>query len=137
MQTTRELGIGFVAYSPLGRGFLTGGIHNPEEVKRDRRAQHPRFQAEHFTHNRTLVDRVEDLAREKGCTPAQLVLAWLLARGPDVVPIPGTTRRERLNQNLGALQVRLSAEDVTRISEIVPAGAAAGNRYPDMAGVYR
>ena len=131
------MGVGFVAYSPLGRGFLTGGIHNPEEVTGDRRAQHPRFQAEHFTHNRALVDRVEALAREKGCTPAQLVLAWLLAQGPDVVPIPGTKRRKRLDENLGALQVRLSTEDVTRISEAVPVGAAAGNRYPDMAAVYR
>jgi aryl-alcohol dehydrogenase-like predicted oxidoreductase len=137
LRTTGELGIGFVAYSPLGRGFLTGGIHNPEEVMGDRRAQHPRFQAEHFTHNRALVDRVEALAREKGCTPAQLVLAWLLAQGPDVVPIPGTKRRKRLDENLGALQVRLSTEDVTRISEAVPVGAAAGNRYPDMAAVYR
>jgi aryl-alcohol dehydrogenase-like predicted oxidoreductase len=137
LRTTGELGIGFVAYSPLGRGFLTGGIHNPEEVMGDRRAQHPRFQAEHFTHNRALVDRVEALAREKGCTPAQLVLAWLLAQGPDVVPIPGTKRRERLDANLGALQVRLSTEDATRISEAVPVGAAAGNRYPDMAAVYR
>jgi len=84
-----------------------------------------------------LVDRVEALAREKGCTPAQLVLAWLLAQGPDVVPIPGTKRQERLDENLGALQVRLSAEDVLRISEAIPLGAAAGDRYPDMAGVYR
>lgn len=136
LRTTRELGIGFVAYSPLGRGFLTGGIHDPEEVKGDRRAQHPRFQAEHFTHNRTLVDRVEVLAGEKGCTPAQLVLAWLLAQGSDVVPIPGTKRRERLDENLGALKVRLSAEDVGRISEAILVGAAAGNRYPDMAAVY-
>jgi len=139
LRTTRELGIGFVAYSPLGRGFLTGGIHDPEEVKGDRRAQHPRFQAEHFTHNRALVDRVEALARDKGCTPAQLALAWLLAQGPDVVPIPGTKRRERLDENLGSLKVQLSAEDVTRISEAVPAGAAAGSRYPEgaMAGGYR
>jgi aryl-alcohol dehydrogenase-like predicted oxidoreductase len=137
LQTTRELGIGFVAYSPLGRGFLTGGIRSPDEVQGDRRAQHPRFQAEHFAHNRALVDHVEALAREKGCTPAQLVLAWLLAQGPDVVPIPGTKRQERLDENVGALQVRLSTEDVSRISEAVPAGAAAGNRYPDMAAVYR
>jgi aryl-alcohol dehydrogenase-like predicted oxidoreductase len=137
LQTTRELGIGFVAYSPLGRGFLTGGIRNPDVVQGDRRAQHPRFQAEHFARNLSLVDRVEALAREKGCTPAQLVLAWLLAQGPDVVPIPGTKRQERLDENLGALQVRLSAEDVLRISEAIPLGAAAGDRYPDMAGVYR
>jgi len=137
LQTTRELGIGFVAYSPLGRGFLTGGIRNPDVVQGDRRAQHPRFQAEHFARNLSLVDRVEALAREKGCTPAQLVLAWLLAQGPDVVPIPGTKRQERLDENLGALQVRLSAEDVLRISEAIPPGAAAGDRYPDMAGVYR
>jgi aryl-alcohol dehydrogenase-like predicted oxidoreductase len=137
LQTTRELGIGFVAYSPLGRGFLTGGIRSPDAVQGDRRAQHPRFQAEHFAHNRALVDHVEALARKKGCTPAQLVLAWLLAQGPDVVPIPGTKRQERLDENLGALQVRLSTEDVSRISEALPAGAAAGNRYPDMAAVYR
>ncbi|WP_170316100.1 aldo/keto reductase [Microvirga calopogonii] len=137
LRTTRELGIGFVAYSPLGRGFLAGGIHDPDQVKGDRRAQHPRFQAEHFAHNRALVDRVEALARDKGCTPAQLVLGWLLAQGPDVVPIPGTKRRERLDENLGALQVHLSAEDVTRISDTVPAGAVSGQRYPDMAAVYR
>jgi aryl-alcohol dehydrogenase-like predicted oxidoreductase len=137
LRTTRELGIGFVAYSPLGRGFLTGGIRDPEQVKGDRRAQHPRFQAEHFTHNRALVERVEVIAKEKACTPAQLVLAWLLAQGPDVVPIPGTKRRERLDENLGALQVHLSADDVARMSETVPIGAAAGNRYPDMAAVYR
>jgi aryl-alcohol dehydrogenase-like predicted oxidoreductase len=137
LRTARELGIGFVAYSPLGRGFLTGGIHKPDEVSGDRRAQHPRFQVEHFAHNRALVGRVETLAREKGCTPAQLVLAWLLAQGPDVVPIPGTKHRDRLDENLGALNIRLSAEDVTRISETVPVGAAAGSRYPDMAGVYR
>jgi len=137
LRTTRELGIGFVAYSPLGRGFLAGGIHDPDQVKGDRRAQHPRFQAEHFAHNRALVGRVEALARDKGCTPAQLVLGWLLAQGPDVVPIPGTKRRERLDENLGALQVHLSAEDVTRISDTVPAGAASGQRYPDMAAVYR
>jgi aryl-alcohol dehydrogenase-like predicted oxidoreductase len=137
LRTTRTLGIGFVAYSPLGRGFLTGGIRDPEEVKGDRRAQHPRFHVEHFAHNRALVDRVETLAWDKGCTPAQLVLAWLLAQGPDVVPIPGTRRRERLDENLGALKVRLSTEDVIRISEAVPVGAAAGSRYPDMAAVYR
>jgi len=137
LPTCEELGIGFVAYSPLGRGFLTGGIRNPDVVQGDRRAQHPRFQAEHFARNLSLVDRVEALAREKGCTPAQLVLAWLLAQGPDVVPIPGTKRQERLDENLGALQVRLSAEDVLRISEAIPLGAAAGDRYPDMAGVYR
>ncbi|MET0746092.1 MAG: aldo/keto reductase [Microvirga sp.] len=137
LRTTRELGIGFAAYSPLSRGFLTGRIHGPDEVGGDRRAQHPRFQAEHFAHNRALVDRVEAIAREKGCTPAQLVLAWLLAQGPDIVPIPGTKRPDRLDENLGALAVRLSADDVTRIAEAVPVGAAAGTRYPDMASVWR
>jgi aryl-alcohol dehydrogenase-like predicted oxidoreductase len=137
LRTTRELGIGFVAYSPLGRGFLAGGIHTPDAIKGDRRAHHPRFQAEHFAHNRALVDRVEVLARDKGCTPAQLVLAWLLAQGLDVVPIPGTKHRDRLDENLGALNVHLSANDITRIAEAVPIGAAAGTRYPDMAGVYR
>jgi aryl-alcohol dehydrogenase-like predicted oxidoreductase len=139
LRTTRELGVGFVAYSPLGRGFLTGQIRSPDELKGDRRAQHPRFMADHFAHNRALVDRVEAIARDKGCTPSQLVLAWLLAQGPDVVPIPGTKRRERLEENLGALEVRLSPDEVARLSEAVPVGAAAGSRYPEtaMTAVYR
>ena len=128
-QTTRQLGIGFVSYAPLGRGFFTGSIKSLADVD-DRRAAHPRFQAENFAHNRTLVARIEKLAAEKGCTPAQITLAWLLAQGPDVVAIPGTRYVERLVQNLGALKVVLTPEEVARISAAVPAGTAAGQRYP-------
>ena len=137
--TTRELGIAFVAYSPLGRGFLTGQIRSPADVQSDRRGEHPRFTGENFGRNRELVARVEAIARDKGCTPAQLALAWLLAQEPDLVPIPGTKRRERLDENLGALAVRLTPADVARISAAVPPGAAAGLRYPEanMRAVYR
>ncbi len=136
---TRPLGIGFMAYSPLGRGFLTGGIRAPDDVKGDRRAEHPRFVGENFAHNFALVARLEAIAREKGCSPAQLTLAWLLAQGDDVVPIPGTKRKERLDENLGALKVTLTPADVARIAAAVPQGAAAGERYPEanMKAVYR
>jgi aryl-alcohol dehydrogenase-like predicted oxidoreductase len=127
--TTRPLGIGFVAYSPLGRGFLTGTIADLAQVD-GRRAQHPRFQAENFAPNRALAARIEGFAADKGCTPAQLALAWLLAQGEDVVAIPGTRRLDRLRENLGALAVRLTPEEVARIAEAVPPGAAAGTRYP-------
>jgi aryl-alcohol dehydrogenase-like predicted oxidoreductase len=127
--TTRPLGIGFVAYSPLGRGFLTGTIADLAQVD-GRRAQHPRFQAETFAANRALAARIEGFAADKGCTPAQLALAWLLAQGEDVVAIPGTRRLDRLRENLGALAVRLTPEEVARIAEAVPPGAAAGTRYP-------
>ncbi len=139
LRPTRELGISFVAYSPLGRGFLTGAIQGPGDIKGDRRGQHPRFMAENFTHNRELVRRIEAIAREKGCTPAQLTVAWLLAQGPDVVPIPGTKHRARLDDNLGALAVKLTKEEVARISVAIPTGAAAGLRYPEsaMKGTYR
>jgi aryl-alcohol dehydrogenase-like predicted oxidoreductase len=131
LRTCRELGISYVAYSPLGRGFLTGQIQKPEDIPEgDRRRDHPRFQDGNFAHNVELVHRLEALAREKGCTPSQLVLAWLLAQGPDVLPIPGTKRKDRLEDNLGALAVRLSAADVARVSAAVPPGAAAGTRYP-------
>jgi len=133
LRTTQELGIAFVAYAPLGRGLLTGGIREPADVQNDRRGEHPRFLAENLSRNSELVDRVAAIAQEKGCTPAQLVLAWLLAVGPDIIPIPGTKRRERLDENLGALTVRLTADDVARISEAVPPGAAAGERYPEAA----
>jgi aryl-alcohol dehydrogenase-like predicted oxidoreductase len=133
LATTRALGIGFVAYSPLGRGFLTGAIGSPAEVAGDRRAEHPRFQGENFARNRALVERLAAIAAEKGCTPAQLTLAWLLAQGEDVVPIPGTKNPARLEENLGALEVRLSKEDVLRISAACPPGAAAGARYPETA----
>jgi aryl-alcohol dehydrogenase-like predicted oxidoreductase len=131
LATTRPLGIGFVAYSPLGRGFLTGAIGATADVAGDRRGEHPRFLGENFARNRVLVDRIAAIASEKNCTPAQLTLAWLLAQGDDVVPIPGTKRSERLEENLGALAVRLSKEDVLRISAACPPGAAAGTRYPE------
>jgi len=139
LRTCRELGISFVAYSPLGRGFLTGQIQKPEDIPEgDRRRDHPRFQDGNFGINVELVHRLEGIAIEKGCTPAQLVLAWLLAQGADVLPIPGTKREDRLEENLGALRVRLDARDVERISAAVPAGAAAGTRYPaaQMKAVY-
>jgi aryl-alcohol dehydrogenase-like predicted oxidoreductase len=132
LKTTRELGIAFVAYAPLGRGLLTGKIEAaPSFEKGDTRGRHPRFLAENLAHNRTLVERIAAIAQEKGCTPAQLVLAWLLAQGPDVIPIPGTKHQERLDENLGALELRLTAQDVARISAAIPPGAAAGTRYPE------
>ena len=128
-----ELGIGFVPYSPLGRGFLTGQLRTPEDFAPDDFRRHsPRFQGENFTRNLQLVDRVKELADQKKCTPAQLALAWLLAQGEHIVPIPGTKKRERLQENLGALDVELSAADLSRLNELAPAGAAAGARYPHM-----
>ena len=134
---TTELGISFVAYSPLGRGFLTGQIKSFADID-GRRAVHPRFQEQNFGQNRALVAKIEAIAAEKGCTPAQVTLAWLLAQGPDVVAIPGTRKAVRLDENVGALTVKLSVEDVARISAAVPVGAAAGTRYPagGMAGVF-
>jgi aryl-alcohol dehydrogenase-like predicted oxidoreductase len=127
--TTKELGIGFVAYAPLGRGFLTGAIQNFADID-GRRAVHPRFQEENFAQNRALVAKIEAIAKEKGCTPAQLTLAWLLAQGQDVVAIPGTRFAPRLDENAGALSVQLTDADVARISAAIPTGAAAGTRYP-------
>lgn len=127
----RELGISFVAYSPLGRSLLTGRVQSAADIPEgDRRRDHPRFQDENLARNVELVHRIEAIAREKRCTPAQLVLAWLLAQGQDIVPIPGTKRRERLEENVGAVNVQLGKDDVQHISEAVPAGAAAGLRYP-------
>jgi aryl-alcohol dehydrogenase-like predicted oxidoreductase len=127
----RELGIGFVAYSPLGRGFLTGAIRRFEDLAPDDYRRHsPRFQGENFARNLDLVERVHELARAKHCTPAQLALAWVLARGDDVVPIPGTKRRDRLEENAGALDVSLGADELAQIDAIAPRGAAAGERYP-------
>jgi aryl-alcohol dehydrogenase-like predicted oxidoreductase len=136
-QTTTELGISFVAYSPLGRGFLTGAIKSFADID-GRRAAHPRFQEQNFDQNRALVAKIEAIAAEKSCTPSQVTLAWLLAQGPDVVAIPGTRHAARLDENVGALNVKLSPADVARISAAVPAGAAAGTRYPagGMAGVF-
>jgi aryl-alcohol dehydrogenase-like predicted oxidoreductase len=128
----RELGIGFVAYSPLGRGFLTGQFREFEDLPADDiRRSSPRFQGENFRKNLDLVRRVEEIARERDCTPSQLALAWVLAQGKDVVPIPGTKRRKYLEDNVGALNVRLSTEDRRRIEEAFPSGAAAGLRYPE------
>jgi aryl-alcohol dehydrogenase-like predicted oxidoreductase len=140
LPTTRELGIGFVAYSPLGRGFLTGQIKRFEDfAPDDYRRNSPRFQAENFQKNLELVKRVEELAKEKKCTPGQLALAWLLAQGEDIIPIPGTKRRKYLEENVGALNVRLTPQDLRRIDEVAPHGAAAGKRYPEamMAAVNR
>jgi aryl-alcohol dehydrogenase-like predicted oxidoreductase len=136
-RTTTELGISFVAYAPLGRGLLTGAIKTFADVD-GRRAAHPRFQEQNFDQNRALVAKIEAVAAEKRCTPSQVTLAWLLAQGPDVVAIPGTRYASRLDENVGALNVKLSAGDVARISAAVPVGAAAGTRYPagGMAGVF-
>jgi len=132
LRTTRELGIAFVAYSPLGRGFLTGQFKKFEDLAADDyRRFSPRFQGENFQKNLDLVARVEALAREKHCTPGQLALAWLLAQGEDIIPIPGTKRRKYLEENVGALQVKLGPEDLRRIEEVAPKGAAAGLRYPE------
>jgi aryl-alcohol dehydrogenase-like predicted oxidoreductase len=132
LATCHELGIGFLAYSPLGRGFLSGQIKRLEDLAPDDyRRFSPRFQGENFTKNVALVARVEEIARAKGCTPAQLALAWVLAQGSHVVPIPGTKRRRYLEENVGALAVRLSQDDSRRIDEVAPPGAAAGLRYPE------
>jgi aryl-alcohol dehydrogenase-like predicted oxidoreductase len=132
LATVRELGIGFVAYSPLGRGFLSGRLtsSSPEEFADDDfRRGHPRFEGENFARNLALVERVRQLAAGKGATPAQLAIAWVLAQGDDVVPIPGTKRRRYLEENLAALQLRLTPEDLTAIDEAAPRGAVAGERY--------
>jgi aryl-alcohol dehydrogenase-like predicted oxidoreductase len=126
---TQPLGISFVAYSPLGRGFLTGAITDYAQID-GRRSAHPRFQEQNFAQNRALVAKIEAIAAEKGCTPSQLCLAWLLAQGEDVVAIPGTRRLDRVRENIGALDVTLSAADIARIDAAVPKGAAAGTRYP-------
>src|SRR5216684_581768 len=134
LSTTRELGVTFVAYSPLGRGFLTGQIKRFEDfAPDDYRRNSPRFQGENFQKNLELVRRVEEIAKEKKCTPSQLALAWLLAQRGDLIPIPGTKRRKYLEENAGALQVKLTPEDLRRIDEVAPHGAAAGGRYPQAA----
>jgi aryl-alcohol dehydrogenase-like predicted oxidoreductase len=130
LPTVRELGIGYVAYSPLGRGFLTGQFKSPDDFPEgDFRKNHPRFQGENFQKNLDLVREVEKLAEEKGCTTAQLALAWVLAKGEDVVPIPGTKHVKYLDENIGALEVQLTDEDLKRLDAILPPGAAAGQRY--------
>ncbi|ACK70336.1 aldo/keto reductase [Gloeothece citriformis PCC 7424] len=128
----RELGIGLVAYSPLGRGFLTGAFQKPEDFPVDDfRRYSPRFQGENFYRNLQLVEKIKEIATEKNCTPAQLALAWLLAQGEDIIPIPGTKNCQRLEENLGAIDIEMSQEDLQRIEEVAPLGVAAGTRYPE------
>ena len=136
LATVRELGIGFVAYSPLGRGFLSGEIRSIDDLEPgDFRRMNPRFQGDNFDRNMTLVDRVREIAAEKDVTASQLALAWVLAQGDDVVPIPGTRRIAYLEDNVAAADIVLTSEDLRRIDEAAPAGAAAGQRYPDMSSV--
>jgi aryl-alcohol dehydrogenase-like predicted oxidoreductase len=138
LPTVRELGIGFVPYSPLGRGFLTGRLRSLDDLEEnDFRRFGPRFQGENLQHNLELVHRVEEIAEEKGVTPGQLALAWVLHQGEDMVPIPGTKRRTYLEENVAAVDVTLSQDDLRRLDEAAPIGAAAGDRYPDMSVVDR
>jgi aryl-alcohol dehydrogenase-like predicted oxidoreductase len=140
LPTVRELGIGFVPYSPLGRGFITGQFKKFEDLPADDfRRFMPRFQGENFQKNLDLVAKIEEIAREKGCTPAQLALAWVLAQGDDVAPIPGTKRRKYLEQNLEAIKISLTPQELARIDEVAPKGVAAGDRYsaPAMAALDR
>lgn len=132
LKTTRQLKIGFVAYSPLGRGLMTGVVEDPKDLSEtDTRRRHPRFAAENIKHNLSLVQGIEEIARERHCTLGQLALAWVLAQGNDIVPIPGTKRKERLLENIGALAVKLTADDLAQIADTIPVGAAAGLRYPE------
>lgn len=139
LRTTRSLGISFVAYSPLGRSLLTGAVRQVSDIPEgDGRGRHPRFAADNLARNLAQVAVIEAMARSKSCRPGQVALAWLLAQGSDIVPIPGTKRAERVDENLAALDVALSADDVARLSAALPPGAAAGTRYPEagMKGVY-
>src|SRR5208337_229473 len=134
LPTCRELGIAFVAYSPLGRGFLTGRFKSVDDfAPDDYRSKHPRFLGENFERNLELVRRLEQIASEKGCKASQLALAWVLAQGEDIVPIPGTTRRGHLEENIAALELTLSPQDLARINEVAPKGVTAGDRYPEHA----
>jgi aryl-alcohol dehydrogenase-like predicted oxidoreductase len=135
LPTLRELGIGFVPFSPLGRGFLTGGVTTPEFGPDDMRRSNPRLQGENFAQNLERVSRVGDLAAGKRCTPGQLALAWLVAQGADVVPIPGTKRRRYLEENVAALNVTLSPADLAQLDELLPVGSAVGARYEDMSAI--
>lgn len=138
LATVRELGIGFVAYSPLGRGFLSGSFKTPEDIPADDyRRFAPRFIGENFYKNLELVKKVEEIATEKGVTPGQLAIAWLLAQGEDIVPIPGTKRRKYLEENLVAAELVLTPEDLQRLDEVAPKNSAVGDRYPDMSSVNR
>jgi len=130
LATARRLGIGIVAYTPLGRGFLTGTVTDPASFETaDVRSTSPRFQGENFERNLALVDQIRSMAAEKGCQPAQLALAWVLAQGPDVVPIPGTKRRRYLEQNVAAGSVHLTGDDLARLDRVAPPGVASGDRY--------
>jgi aryl-alcohol dehydrogenase-like predicted oxidoreductase len=132
LATCRELGIGFVAYSPLGRGFLTGRFQQASDLPEDdARRRHPRFQQENFERNMAIVRDLERMAKRLQCTPAQLALAWLLERGADIVPIPGTKKRERLDENVAAVEIRLTDEAMRSLDLLIPKGTVAGNRYPD------
>jgi len=136
LPTIRELGIGFVAYSPLGRGFLSGRFQSPDDFGEDDfRRHHPRFQGENFEKNLELVDKVKEIADEKGVTPGQLALAWVLAQGDDIVPIPGTTTVHHLDENIAAAEIELTPDDLERLDEVAPKGAAAGERYADMSSI--
>jgi aryl-alcohol dehydrogenase-like predicted oxidoreductase len=138
LPTVRELGIGFVAYSPLGRGFLTGRFHRPEDVPEDdSRRNHPRFQVPNFERNLAIVEGLREIAARKGVEPGQLALAWVLRRGDDIVPIPGTTNRRHLEQNLSAIEIELGDEDLGRLDQAAPKGIAAGERYADMSSIER
>ncbi len=138
LATVRELGIGFVAYSPLGRGFLSGQFRTPEDIPEgDFRRENPRFKGDNFYQNLELVKRVEEIAKEKAVTPSQLALAWVLAQGDDIVPIPGTKRIKYLEENIGAAELELSEDDLKRFDEAAPKGAAAGERYANMSTVNR
>ena len=131
LRATRELGISLVPYAPLGRSMLTGSVHGKQDLPEgDRRLAHPRFQGENLEKNVALLGKLEKIAAEKKCTPAQLVLAWLVAQGKDIVPIPGTKRKSRLDENLESLKITLTADELKRISDAAPAGAGAGTRYP-------
>ena len=132
LPTTRDLGLGYVAYSPLGRGFLSGAIRSPDDLEEDDWRRHnPRFQGENFQSNLELVDRVERIAEDRGVPPARLALAWLLHQGPDIVPIPGTTRLDHLESNAAAVHLALDEDELARLDEAAPPGAAAGDRYPE------
>jgi aryl-alcohol dehydrogenase-like predicted oxidoreductase len=132
----RELGIGFVAYSPLGRGFLSGRFKSPDDFEEgDFRKHNPRFEGENFQKNLELVERVKEIADEKGATPGQLALAWVLAQGEDIVPIPGTTKVNNLEENVAAAEIELTDAELERIDEVVPKGVAAGDRYADMSPI--
>jgi aryl-alcohol dehydrogenase-like predicted oxidoreductase len=138
LPTVRHLGIGFVPYSPLGRGFLSGRFRSPDDLPDDDfRRENPRFQRENFDRNLALVERVEELAAEKDVTPGQLALAWVLAQGDEIVPIPGTTRVEHLEENVAALEIELTDDDLRELESVFPMGAAAGDRYADMSSVNR